>query len=103
MNDINPNFKTCKYPVNIVYVQEIFWSFDLPAMPLDAFRIVPERMRVLEDLCSALTIFAWQAGIRISDLVVLKIHLFGQITFCFDVSLGHLLQVLLNPVFCVNI
>jgi hypothetical protein len=29
----------------------------------------------------------WQAGIRISDLVVLKIHLFGQVTFYFDVSL----------------
>ena len=43
-------------------------AFDLPAMPLDTFKIVTERMRVLEFLCSGLTIFAWQAGIRISDL-----------------------------------
>ena len=26
----------------------MFWSFDLPAMPLDTFRIIPERMLVLE-------------------------------------------------------
>ena len=43
----------------------MFWPFDLPAMPLDTFKIVTERMRVLEFLCSGLTIFAWQAGIRI--------------------------------------
>ena len=69
----------------------MFWSFDLPAMPFDAFRIVPERMFVLELLCSALTIFAWQAGIRISGLAVLKIHLLGQVTFYFDVSLREVL------------
>jgi hypothetical protein len=67
----------------------MFWPFDMPSMPLDTFRIVPERMLVLEPLCSGLTIFAWQAGIRISYLAVLKIHLFGQITFYFDVFLNH--------------
>ena len=56
-------------------------------MPLDTFKIMPERMLILALLCSGLTIFAWQAGIRISDLVVLKIHLFGQVTFYFDISL----------------
>ena len=29
----------------------------------------------------------WSFDIRVSDLVVLKIHLFGQVTFYFDVSL----------------
>jgi hypothetical protein len=43
-------------------VKVMFWSFALPAMPLDTFRIVHERMLVLELLCSGLTIFAWQAG-----------------------------------------
>ena len=46
----------------------MFWPFDLPTMPLDTFKIVTERMRVLEFLCSGLTTFVWQAGIRISDL-----------------------------------
>ena len=67
----------------------MFWPFDLPAMPLDTRKIVPDRMPVLEFLCFGLTIFAWQAGIRFSDLAILKIHLFSQITFDPDVSLQY--------------
>ena len=56
--------RPCKYCISSRNVL-VIWP---AAMPLGAFRIVPERMRLLELLCSALTIFAWQAGIRISDL-----------------------------------
>ena len=55
----------------------MFWSFDLPAMPVHRFRIVPDPMFVTVLLCSAFSNSAWQAGIRILILFPAMGGVFG--------------------------
>ena len=61
-------------PTGLVW---IILSFDLPAMPVHRFRIVPYAMLVIVLLCLALNNFAWQAGIRICFEFQISIFGFG--------------------------
>jgi len=45
----------------------------------------------------------WQAGIRISDLTVLRILLFDQVRIYFDVTLRYPLKSLYNIAYCIII